>query len=151
MTAKSNAVQTKSPIKWIDKFSAWFLMLITPEYKKIQAAQAASKNRKSPRNVPLSIRPEYRRIEGINIRFANGGNPDGETLVLLNPLPQSILAFDPMWEKLIHHFNVFAVDLPGFGRSDGGPEFMTFAAQGDFLKKIIEGYFLSSTGLIKPM
>jgi pimeloyl-ACP methyl ester carboxylesterase len=70
--------------------------------------------------------------------------------VLLNPLPQSILAFDPIWEKLIHHLNVFAVDLPGFGGSEGGSEFMTFAAQGDFLKKIIKSMNIQLPHIVGP-
>jgi hypothetical protein len=48
MNAEFKAFHGRSSIKWIDKFSAWFLMLITPEYKKIQAAQAVSKDRKGP-------------------------------------------------------------------------------------------------------
>ena len=137
-------------INLIDKLAATFVLLITPESSKIKAAQQVSLKRKPPSQAPFSIQPEYRKIDGVNIRFATGGNPNGETLLLLSPLPQSILAFDPIWQLLSEDFNLFAVDLPGFGRSDGGKKFMTFAGQREFFPKIVEALEIPPCHIVGP-
>ena len=54
------------------------------------------------------------------MRYAKGGIKDGETVLLMSPLPQSIIAYAPIWKKLIEKFNVIAYDLPGFGGSEVG-------------------------------
>ena len=57
------------------------------------------------------------------------GTADAPTVLLLSPLPQSIICFDQIWPMLSDRFNLVALDLPGFGRSEGGAEVMTFEAQ----------------------
>ena len=42
----------------------------------------------------------------------------GEPLVLLHPLGSSHRAWDPVVPALARHFDVIAVDLPGFGDSE---------------------------------
>ena len=102
------------------------------------------------RSAQFAIKPEYMNIEGIKVRYASAGKSDGPTELLLNPLPQSILAFDPIWERLCEQLRVVALDLPGFGRSEGGLEFMTFKAQGDFLRAFVDELDLSDIHIVGP-
>ena len=44
----------------------------------------------------------------------------------------------------------YAFDMPGFGRSDGGLEFMTFKAQGEFLKVFLEHFDITNAHLLGP-
>jgi len=60
------------------------------------------------------------------------------------------VAFAPIWPALAARFDLVAVDLPGFGRSSGGLEWMTFAAQGRFLKALIEQLRLVRPHLVAP-
>ena len=52
-------------------------------------------------------------------------------------LPQSILCYDKTWSELSATANMVALDLPGFGKSEGGMSYMTFTAQSAFLQKFI--------------
>ena len=61
----------------------------------------------------------WRSIDGLEVRYARGGKR-GEKVVLFSPWPESILAFAPVWAGLTTQFDVLAIDLPGFGRSECG-------------------------------
>ena len=60
---------------------------------------------------------QFKTIDGLKIRFATNGKPSGVPILLLSPLPESILAFLPTWEMFSALGPVVAVDLPGFGLS----------------------------------
>ncbi len=96
------------------------------------------------------MQPEYRTIGGTRIRFATGGRQDGPVVLLLCPLPQSILCYDPIWKILQDHCRLVAVDLPGFGRSEGGMEYMSFKAQGDFVEKFVNELELEDVHVVGP-
>jgi pimeloyl-ACP methyl ester carboxylesterase len=96
------------------------------------------------------MKPQYRRVNGVKVRLAEGGKADGPLLLLLCPLPQSILAFDSIWQLLSDRFRLVALDLPGFGRSEGGLEFMTFEAQGKFLRAFIDDLGLDQVHIVGP-
>ena len=89
-------------------------------------------------------------IAGVKVRYASAGKSDGPTALLLSPLPQSILAFNPIWDRLAERCRLVALDLPGFGRSEGGSEFMTFRAQGDFLHAFINQLGLTNVHIVGP-
>ncbi len=59
----------------------------------------------------------WRTIDGVKIRYARSGT-GSEKVVLLSPWPESIFAFAPAWGGLTKQFEVLALDLPGFGRSE---------------------------------
>ena len=59
----------------------------------------------------------WRTIDGLRIRYATDGKGD-EKIVLFSPWPESIFAFVPVWRGLTSQFEVLAIDLPGFGRSE---------------------------------
>ena len=70
-------------------------------------------------SLPGSIKPQFRTIDGLNIRFAesDGRGPREPVVLLTSPWPESVYAFAPMWATLGEHARLFAVDLPGFGAS----------------------------------
>ncbi len=138
------------PIGFLGKMNAGVLLTVTPEYGQLKRIQKPGAGRAEPRPVEFSMRPEVRTIDGVNVRVAEGGTPDGPVVLLLSPLPQSILCFDPIWPKLAPHCRLVALDLPGFGRSEGGLEFMSFAAQGRFLETFIRELGLQQVHLIGP-
>ncbi len=136
------------PVNWFERFNAAFVLAITPEMRKVKAAQGARPKRlpEGKINMPL----ERRKITGVDVRIALGGNSDGPTLLMLCPLPQSIVAFEPIWQLLKGRYNLVALDLPGFGGSAGGEEFMTFEAQGKFLNGFVTELGLSGFHIIGP-
>jgi pimeloyl-ACP methyl ester carboxylesterase len=139
-----------NPISLYGSLNCGVLLAITPEHSKIKATRAPKAGRPEARPTQFSIKPQLRTIAGVKVRYADGGKADGPVVLLLCPLPQSILAFDPIWDRLGARFRVVALDLPGFGRSEGGLEFMTFKAQGDFLQTFINELGLSDVHIIGP-
>ena len=61
---------------------------------------------------------QFRTVDGLRIRFAANNKKDGDPILLLSPLPESILAFLPTWEMFSSLGPVVAVDLPAFGQSE---------------------------------
>jgi pimeloyl-ACP methyl ester carboxylesterase len=82
--------------------------------------------------------------------MAQGGKEAAETILLLCPLPQSIVAFEPIWHLLQDDYRLIALDIPGFGGSEGGAEFMTFEAQGRFLNSFVKEMGISDFHIIGP-
>jgi pimeloyl-ACP methyl ester carboxylesterase len=88
---------------------------------------------------------QFRTIDRIKIRFAANRKSDGEPILLLSPLPESILAFLPTWEMFSALGRVVAVDLPAFGLSGSEPYLRAPEPLGTFVIRIIESF-----GLVKP-
>jgi pimeloyl-ACP methyl ester carboxylesterase len=78
-------------------------------------------------------------IDGLKVRYATGGS-GGESVMLLSPWPESIFAFAPVWVGLAKQFNVLAIDLPGFGRSEARDELFAPQKMGEFIVKAIEAF-----------
>src|SRR6202167_3771250 len=89
--------------------------------------------------------PQFKNIDGLKIRFATNDQKDGEPILLLSPLPESILAFLPTWEMFSALGPVTAVDLPAFGLSGSEPYLRAPEAMGNFVIRILESF-----GLVKP-
>ena len=70
----------------------------------------------------------WRTIDGLRIRYATNGS-GGEKVVLFSPWPESIFAFAPVWGGLTKQFEVLAIDLPGFGRSEARDDLFARFAQ----------------------
>jgi pimeloyl-ACP methyl ester carboxylesterase len=87
------------------------------------------------------IQPEFVTVDGLRIRCARsapGASGNGaETVLLLSPWPESLYAFWPMWPELARQFSLLAVDLPGFGQSQGRPELMSPRAMGAFVTRLV--------------
>jgi pimeloyl-ACP methyl ester carboxylesterase len=80
----------------------------------------------------------WRTIDGLNIRYATAGRGD-EKIVLLSPWPESIFAFAPLWDGLTKQFEVLAIDLPGFGRSEARDDLFAPQKMGEFIGKALDG------------
>lgn len=141
---------TSDPIGVLGKLNASVLLAVTPEYAQIKKAKRPGAGRAEPRLAHITMQLEYQTIDGIKVRYAQGGKQDGPVVLLLSPLPQSILCYDPIWNKLEKDCRLVALDLPGFGRSGGGLEFMSFEAQGRFLDKFIRAMSLKQVHIIGP-
>jgi pimeloyl-ACP methyl ester carboxylesterase len=89
----------------------------------------------------------WQTIDGLKVRYATGGS-GGEKIVLFSPWPESIFAFAPVWDGLVRQFAVLAIDLPGFGQSEGRDDLFTPQTMGDFMVKAIEAFGLASTHTI---
>ena len=89
-------------------------------------------------------------IDGLMIRYVAGGASAGTPLVLFSPWPESIYAYAPMWPRLSSRFSLTAIDLPGFGRSDGRPDLYSPRALGDFLPRIVEALDVGSAHAVGP-
>jgi pimeloyl-ACP methyl ester carboxylesterase len=83
-----------------------------------------------------SIRPEFRTIDGLRIRYADSGGSREPTLLLTSPWPESVFAFTSMWRTLAEHARLFAVDLPGFGASERRADLLSPRAMGGFLARL---------------
>lgn len=140
----------KNPIGLLDSINASVLLAVTPEYSKVKAARSTSKDRIAARPGPFAMQTEFTTIEGKQLRFARGGRESGPTVLLLSPLPQSILCFDQIWPILTQNFMVVALDLPGFGRSEGGYEVMTFEAQSRILDAFVREIDLHNLHIVGP-
>jgi pimeloyl-ACP methyl ester carboxylesterase len=94
-----------------------------------------------PERPPFDVR--WQTIDGLKIRYAGGGS-GGERVVLFSPWPESIFAFAPVWIGLVRQFQVLAIDLPGFGRSEGRDDLLTPQTMGDFIVTAIDAFGLTS-------
>jgi pimeloyl-ACP methyl ester carboxylesterase len=92
----------------------------------------------------------YKTIDGLQIRFATNDKKDGDPILLLSPLPESILAFLPTWDMFAALGPVVAVDLPPFGRSETRADTRTPEIVGDFVLRIMDAFELNRPHVIAP-
>ena len=92
---------------------------------------------------------QFRSVDGLSIRFAEseGGRQDA---LLLNPWPESLLAFEPTWARLVHHAHLVAIDLPGFGHSERSNALMSPRAMGEFVVRLADTFGLENPHVIGP-
>jgi len=130
-----------------DQLNAAALLLVSPEWQKVKAARKSAVSFETP---DITIPTETRTIAGRNIRLAQAGPADAPLVVLLSPFPESILSFTGSWEALTEKCRVIAIDLPGFGASEGDRKDMTPTAQGAHLAAIFEELDLQDIHLVAP-
>lgn len=130
-----------------DQLNASSLMLVSPEWPKVRAARNAADSFETPN---VTIPTEIRTLAGRQIRLAEAGPEEAPLVVLLSPFPESILSFAGSWEALTTNFHVIAIDLPGFGASEGDRHDMSPKAQGDLLNAIINDLDLHDIHLVGP-
>lgn len=93
---------------------------------------------------------QYKTIDGLQIRFATSDSKKGDPILLLSPLPESILAFLPTWDMFAELGPVVAVDLPPFGRSEVRPDARTPEKVGEFVLRIMEAFGIEKPHVIAP-
>jgi pimeloyl-ACP methyl ester carboxylesterase len=99
--------------------------------------------------VSALVRPQFTTIDGLSVRFAEGGQGDQDA-ILLSPWPESVYAFEPSWEQLAAHAHLVAVDPPGFGKSDYRESLMNPKAMGDFIIRIADTFGLDNPHVVGP-
>ncbi|MGI5487859.1 alpha/beta fold hydrolase [Microtetraspora malaysiensis] len=93
--------------------------------------------------------PKTITVDGLAVRYAESEQRDTHAL-LLSPWPESLYAFEPMWAELAASVHVVAVDLPGFGRSEGRPDVLTPRAAGAFVLRILDALGLDTVHVVGP-
>jgi pimeloyl-ACP methyl ester carboxylesterase len=97
------------------------------------------------------IAPLFRVCDGVRIRFAdNRADSSAATVLMLSPWPESLWAFRGIWDRVSGAARVVAIDLPGFGHSDGRPELIAPDAMGSFLARLIEEWGLGAPHVVGP-
>src|ERR1700694_2668296 len=86
----------------------------------------------------ISIEPQCITHEGLRIRYVASPRPAAESVMLLSPWPESLYAFAAVWPYLSAQFSLVALDLPGFGQSEGRPDLMGPRAMADFVVRICD-------------
>jgi pimeloyl-ACP methyl ester carboxylesterase len=71
-------------------------------------------------------------------------------VLLLAPWPESVWAFRRIWDSVSAVGRVVAIDLPGFGHSDGRPELIAPDASGSFLARLVEEWDLGAPHIVGP-
>jgi pimeloyl-ACP methyl ester carboxylesterase len=97
-----------------------------------------------------AIEPQFRTVDGLRIRYAEGDGPPERTVLLTSPWPESVYAFAPMWETLSEHSRLFAIDLPGFGASERQDDLLSPRAMGNFLGRLIAEVDLGTPHIVAP-
>jgi pimeloyl-ACP methyl ester carboxylesterase len=93
---------------------------------------------------------QFKTIDGLQIRFATNDKKDGEPILLLSPLPESILAFLPTWEVFSELGPVVAVDLPAFGLSESRASVRSPEGLGEFVVRILDAFGLNQPHVVAP-
>jgi pimeloyl-ACP methyl ester carboxylesterase len=96
-----------------------------------------------------TINIQTKTIDGLSIRFAESEPRDSGAL-LLSPWPESLLAFDQMWEPLAEHAHLVAIDLPGYGHSEGREDVLAPRAMGEFLIRVADEFGLENPHAVGP-
>jgi pimeloyl-ACP methyl ester carboxylesterase len=97
---------------------------------------------------PISV--YFRVFDGVRVRFADSKSDSGVTVLLLAPWPESLWAFRRIWDGVAAVGRAVAIDLPGFGHSDGRPELIAPDASGAFLARLIDGWGLGAPHVVGP-
>ena len=130
-----------------DQINAASLLLVSPEWREVKAARQSAVSFETP---DVAMPTETRTIAGRKIRLAEAGPANGSLVVLLSPFPESILSFSGSWKALTEKCRVIAIDLPGFGASEGDRSDMSPNAQGAHLAAIFDELDLHNIHLVGP-
>jgi pimeloyl-ACP methyl ester carboxylesterase len=92
----------------------------------------------------------FRVCDGVRVRFADTKADSDIAVLLLAPWPETLWAFRRIWARVAAVGRLVAIDLPGFGHSDGRPELIGPDASGAFLALLIEEWGLGSPHVVGP-
>jgi pimeloyl-ACP methyl ester carboxylesterase len=92
----------------------------------------------------------FRVCDGVRVRFADTRADSNITVLLLAPWPETLWAFRRIWDRVAAVGRVVAIDLPGFGHSDGRPDLIAPEASGVFLAGLIDQWGLGAPHVVGP-
>src|SRR5277367_1201036 len=90
----------------------------------------------------------HREAAGLLIRCADTWAPANETVLLLSPWPESLFAWERLWSRLSETARLVAIDLPGFGQSEGRDELLSPSAMGMFLLELVDEWGLEHPHIV---
>jgi pimeloyl-ACP methyl ester carboxylesterase len=97
-----------------------------------------------------TMQVQFRTVDGLRIRYADGGGAEKPTVLLTSPWPESVYAFAPIWASLSERARLLAVDLPGFGASERRDDLLSPRAMGEFLAQLIAEADLGTPHIVAP-
>src|SRR3954451_19521267 len=92
----------------------------------------------------------FRVCDGVRVRFADTRADSDVIVLLLAQWPESVWAFRRIWDSVSAVGRVVAIDMPGFGHSDGRSELIAPDASGAFLALLIDEWGLGSPHIVGP-
>ena len=92
----------------------------------------------------------FRVCDGVRIRFADTKADSDVTVLMLAPWPETLWAFRRIWDRVSSVGRVVAIDMPGFGHSDGRPELIAPDVSGAFLAHLIDEWSLGAPHVVGP-
>lgn len=92
----------------------------------------------------------FRVCDGVRVRYADTKADSDIALLLLAPWPETIWAFRRIWGRVAEAGRVVAIELPGFGHSDGREELIAPDAAGAFLADLIGEWGLGAPHVVGP-
>jgi pimeloyl-ACP methyl ester carboxylesterase len=92
----------------------------------------------------------FRVCDGVRVRFADSKADSDTTVLLLAPWPETLWAFRRIWGQVAAAGRVVAIDLPGFGHSDGRRELIAPDTSGAFLAGLIDEWGLGAPHVVGP-
>src|ERR1700730_10744115 len=97
----------------------------------------------------IAVKPAFRTIDGLSIRFVESEARHSDAL-LLSPWPESVFAYEAVWPRLAELTHLVAIDLPGFGRSERRDAWMSPRAMGDFIVRAADAFGLDHPHILGP-
>ena len=90
-----------------------------------------------PRPLP-GVERTYR-WRGMDVSYSVAGDPGDQAIVLVHGIHAAAgsYEFEPIFEQLATEYRVFAVDLPGFGRSDRPPLVYSAGIYREFVREFL--------------
>jgi pimeloyl-ACP methyl ester carboxylesterase len=98
----------------------------------------------------VQMSPKHREAGGLAIRYAETDGGAEDTVLLLNPWPESLFAWNTIWSSLATTGHLVAIDLPGFGQSERRAELLSPRAMGRFLLRLIDEWGLGHPHVVGP-
>jgi pimeloyl-ACP methyl ester carboxylesterase len=93
---------------------------------------------------------QQREADGLAIRYAEADGGGDETVLLLNPWPESLFAWETIWPGLARTARLVAIDLPGFGQSERRRDLLSPRAMGAFLLRLVDEWELGHPHVVGP-
>ena len=92
----------------------------------------------------------FRVCDGVRLRYADTKTASDTVVLMLAPWPESLWAFRRIWDRVSAVARVVAIDMPGFGHSDGRPDLIAPDASGAFLARLIDEWGLGAPHIVGP-
>jgi pimeloyl-ACP methyl ester carboxylesterase len=93
---------------------------------------------------------QFKTIDGLEVRFATNDKKNGIPILLLSPLPESILAFLPTWDAFSELGPLVAADLPAFGLSESRAGVRSPEGLGEFVVRMLDAFGLDKPHVVAP-